>query len=87
MSSTNFFETFVNWLKRNAILAVCIILPFFVGGYLWGKSVEDDYQARPAYDASERRWSIIEAYGGGAILFGAIGALVFYIGSAVVRKG
>jgi len=87
MSSTNFFETFVNWLKRNTVLALFIILPFIVGGYLWGKSVEDDYQSRPAFDDSEKRWGIIEAYGGGALLFGSIGALVYYIGSAVIKKG
>jgi hypothetical protein len=87
MSSTNFFETFVNWLKRNALLAACIILPFIIGGYLWGKSVEDDYKARPAFDDSERRWGIVEAYGGGAILFGSIGALVYYVGLAIVKKG
>jgi len=77
----------LHWLKRNYLLALSIALPFFIGGYLWGKSVEDDYKTRPAIDQSEVKWSLIEAYGGGAILFGSLGALVYYLALAVVKKG
>jgi hypothetical protein len=77
----------VNWFKKNIVLAFCIVIPFLAGGYFLGKSVKEDYRTKPGYDAAEVRWSLIEAYAGGAILFGSIGALVFYIASAIIKKG
>lgn len=77
----------MHWLKRNYLLVLSIVLPFIVGGYFWGKSVADDYQSRPAIDQAEIKWSVIEAYGGGAIVFGSMGALIYYLAIAVVKKG
>jgi hypothetical protein len=76
----------IAWMRRRWLLMVFIIVPFFVGGYIWGKSVEDDYRVRPAYDDTEVKWSVIEAYGGAAILFGGVGALVFHLGEAFLSK-
>jgi hypothetical protein len=77
----------LNWLRRNYLLALSIAIPFLLGGYFWGKTVEEDYRIRPAIDQSEVKWSLIEAYGGGAILFGSLGALTFYLARAVVKNG
>jgi len=78
----------VHWLRHNYLLVLSIALPFFIGGYFWGKSVEDDYRTRPtAIDQAEIKWSLIEAYGGAAIVFGSLGALTYYLALSVVKKG
>jgi hypothetical protein len=77
----------VRWLQSNYWLILSIAIPFLVGGYYWGKSVEDDYRTRPAIDQAEIKWSLVEAYGGGAIVFGSMGALFYYLAIAIVKKG
>jgi hypothetical protein len=79
-------RSFIYWLKNHLILALSIVVPFFAGGYIWGQSVEDDFRSHPTIDATEARWSIVEAYGGGAIVFGSLGALIYYIASAFVKR-
>ena len=74
------------WLKSHLILTLSIVVPFFVGGYVWGQSVQDDFRSHPSIDASEVRWSVVEAYGGSAIVFGSLGALIYYIASALIKR-
>jgi uncharacterized protein YneF (UPF0154 family) len=75
-----------HWIKSNLILVLSIVVPFFVGSYIWGQSVEDDFRSHPIIDATEARWNIIEAYGGSAIVFGSLGALIYYIASAFTKR-
>jgi hypothetical protein len=78
--------SFWHWIKSHLVLFLSIVVPFFVGGYVWGQSVEDDFSSHPSIDATEARWSVVEAYGGGAIVFGSMGALIYYIASALIKR-
>lgn len=85
LSQSNRFS-FVQWFRSNLVLALSILVPFLVGGYLWGRSVEIDFRSHPTIDASEAFWSIVEAYFGSAIVFGSLGALVYYIATAILNR-
>jgi hypothetical protein len=75
------------WLKGNIILLFSIVVPFFVGGYYWGKWAQEDYCKHPGIDAAEAKWGTLEAYVGSAIVFGGVGALVFYVARAIIKSG
>ncbi|PWT99146.1 MAG: hypothetical protein C5B53_05770 [Candidatus Melainabacteria bacterium] len=79
-------NTIGQWIKGHLILFLSIVIPFFVGGYVWGQSVEDDFRSHPTIDAAEVRWSVVEAYAGGAIVFGSVGALIYYIATALIKR-
>lgn len=79
-------RSFTHWFKSHLILVLSIVVPFFAGSYIWGQSVEDDFRSHPIIDKSEARWSIVEAYGGSAIVFGGVGALIYYIASALLKR-
>jgi hypothetical protein len=78
--------TLGRWLKANIVLVLAIVVPFFVGGYYWGQAAQDDYKQHPGIDAGEARWGTLEAYGGAAIVFGGVGALIYYVAIALTRR-